>query len=308
MPIPDFQTLMLPVLKSAAKGEASLREVTRRLAADFNLTDEERNQRLPSGQQTTLANRTGWAKTYLAKAGLLEGTRRGYFRLTERGKQVLAENPARIDIQFLSRFPEFEEFTRKEREGGRPEREPAVVAAIEGSNQTPDELLRATHQEIEKTLRAELLDRILVADPAFFEKLIVNLLTAMGYGGSRDDAGRAIGRSGDGGLDGVIDEDPLGLDRVYIQAKRYKRDSAVPEPEIRSFAGSLESVKATKGVFVTTSYFTGPALSFAEKISRRIVLIDGDQLARLMVKYGVGVRVEETLHLKKIDEDFFSAE
>ncbi len=305
MPIPDFQSLMLPVLKAAAQGEVKLSDVTAKVSLDFRLTDEETEQLLPSGRLTTISNRTGWAKTYLAKAGLIETTRRGYFRVTDRGREVLAGNPALIDISFLSQFPEFQEF-RKGEHADEPAGSEQVRAALEGSNQTPDELLRDTHREIERNLRAELLDRVLAATPAFFERLIVGLLMAMGYGGSRDDAGRAIGKSGDGGLDGVIDQDPLGLDRVYIQAKRYKRDSPVAEPDIRGFAGSLESVKATKGVFVTTSYFTAPAAAFAEKIARRIVLIDGDQLARLMVRYDVGVRVEETLHLKKTDEDFFS--
>ena len=180
-----------------------------------------------------------------------------------------------------------------------------IAKVVQGSNQTPDELLRATHREIEKTLRAELLDRLLQASPTFFENLIVTLLVSMGYGGSREDAGRAIGRTGDNGLDGIIDQDPLGLDCVYIQAKRYKLDNSVSEPDIRGFAGSLEGAKATKGVFVTTSQFTSQARTFAERIARRIVLIDGQQLAQLMIKHDVGVRIQDTLHIKKIDEDFF---
>jgi restriction system protein len=257
--VPDFQTLMLPVLKAAATNEVRLRDLVDRLAEDFHLTDDEKRTLLPSGRQTTLANRMGWAKTYLAKAGLARATRRGYFQATERGQEVLRQNPARIDIGVLSQFPEFE-----------------------------------------NALRAELLDRILQESPAFFENTIVTLLISMGYGGSRADAGRAIGRSGDNGLDGVIDQDALGLDRVYIQAKRYGLENAVSEPDIRGFAGSLEGAKATKGVFVTTSYFTPQARAFAEKITRRIVLIDGQQLAQLMINHDVGVRIEETLHLKKM--------
>lgn len=306
MAVPDFQTLMLPVLKATGTSEVRLSDLIERLAADFHLTEDEKGQLLPSGRQTTLANRVGWAKTYLGKAGLVQPTRRGYFEATERGRAVLAENPPRIDIAFLSRYPEFEEFRRAGRDES-PSTEP-IAEVVTGSNRTPDELLRATHQEIDKTLRAELLDRILQASPAFFENTIITLLVNMGYGGSREDAGRAIGRSGDNGLDGVIDQDPLGLDRVYIQAKRYKLDNAVSEPDIRGFAGSLEGVKATKGVFVTTSYFTPHARTFAEKIARRIVLIDGQQLAQLMIKHDVGVRIEDTLHIKKIDEDFFISE
>jgi restriction system protein len=307
MAVPDFQSLMLPVLSAAEDGEANIVDVRTKLAEKFRLTSEELNQLLPGGRQTTFANRIGWARTYLVKAGLLEATRRGYFRITDRGREVLKQNPLRIDIAFLSRFSEFTDFRSRERDGTTSEGEPDQ-SVLERSGQTPDELLRVTHQEIEKALRTDLLERVYASDPAFFEKVIVGLLLAMGYGGSREDAGRAIGKSGDGGLDGVIDQDPLGLDRVYIQAKRYKFDIAVSEPEIRGFAGSLESVKATKGVFVTSSYFTAPAKAFAEKISRRIILIDGDQLARLMIRYGIGTRIEETFHLKKIDEDFFDAE
>ena len=211
---------MLPVLKAAGTNEVRLRDLVDRLAEDFHLTDDEKRKLLPSGRQTTLANRMGWAKTYLAKAGLVRATRRGYFQATERGQEVLRQNPERIDIGFLSQFPEFEKFRAGEEETSSTLSEP-VSEAVGGSNRTPDELLRATHQEIENALRAELLDRILQESPAFFENTIITLLISMGYGGSRADAGRAIGRSGDNGLDGVIDQDALGLDRVYIQAKRY---------------------------------------------------------------------------------------
>jgi restriction system protein len=307
MAVPDFQALMLPVLKAAANGEVRFSDLVETLADEFHLTDEERRRLLPSGKQTALANRTGWAKTYLAKAGLIRAPRRGYFEATDRGRETLAHAPARIDIKFLSQFPEFEEFRKASREDV-DSSDDTAGEIVERSSRTPDEILRATHQEIEKTLRAELLDRLLQTPPAFFENTIVTLLVAMGYGGSREDAGRALGKSGDNGLDGVIDQDALGLDRVYLQAKRYKFDNAVGESEVRGFAGSLEGVKATKGVFVTTSYFTSQARAFAERIARRIVLIDGQQLAQLMIKHDVGVRIEETLHIKKIDEDFFILE
>jgi len=294
---------MLPVLKAAAAGEVRFRDLVERLAEDFHLTDDEKAQRNPSGQ-STLNNRAGWAKTYLTKAGLLETTRRGYFQATERGQVVLRENPESIDTNFLSQFPEFEQFRRADQENAPTSTEP--IELLESpSSRTPDELLQAAHQEIEKALRVDLLDRLLHVSSAFFENTIVTLLVTMGYGGSREGAGRAIGRSGDNGIDGVIDQDALGLDRVYIQAKLWKLDRAVGEPEIRDFAGSLQGKKATKGVFVTTSYFTAQASAFAERIPARIVLIDGQQLANLMIKHDVGVRIEETLHLKKIDEDFF---
>lgn len=308
MPIPDFQTLMLPVLQAAAS-EVRISDLVARLSDEFQLTDEEKSQLLPSGHQRTLANRTGWAKTYLTKAGLIKTTRRGYFEATDRGREILGRNPQpqRIDIAFLSQYPEFEEFRRAGRDDEQSGPEP-ITEIVGATKETPDELLRATYVEIEKTLRAELLERILQASPAFFEETIITLLVSMGYGGSREGAGRAIGRSGDNGLDGVIDQDPLGLDRVYVQAKRYKPDNGVSEPDIRGFAGSLEGAKATKGVFVTTSYFTSQARAFVDKTARRIVLVDGQQLAQLMIRHDVGVRIEDTLYIKKIDEDFFTSD
>ena len=244
------------MLQTASTGEVRLSEVADRLAKDFQLTEEDKSHLLPSGRQTTLSNRIGWAKTYLAKAGLVTTTRRGYFRATERGRDVLSRTPPRIDITFLSQFPEFEEF----RKTGMDEPTPTepIAKVVQGSNQTPDELLRATHREIEKTLRAELLDRLLQASPTFFENLIVTLLVSMGYGGSREDAGRAIGRTGDNGLDGIIDQDPLGLDCVYIQAKRYKLDNSVSEPDIRGFAGSLEGANVVHPRSQATSFGCSP--------------------------------------------------
>jgi restriction system protein len=296
---------MLPVLQASSKGEVKIGELVEQLADEFKLTEAERRQLLPSGRQTTFANRTHWAKTFLSKAGLIESTRRGFFQITDRGKKVLGENPSRIDIRFLSQFDEFKEFRRADRDENETVQVDNLVSAVQSTTQTPDELINSLYQEIQKGLRKELLSRILGSSPHFFEKAIVSLLMGMGYGGSRDDAGRAIGKSGDGGLDGVIDQDTLGLDRVYLQAKRYKPENPVGEPDVRAFAGSLQPVKANKGVFVTTSYFTEPARKFAEKVQGRIVLIDGDELAGLMIKYNVGARTETTLQLKKVDEDFF---
>jgi restriction system protein len=310
MAIPDYQTLMLPVLKVAGDGqEHRIGDVVNQLAIEFGLTEEEKQQILPSGMQLSFANRVGWAKTYLVQAGLLKATKRAHFKITDRGRKVLAQGPPRIDNEYLSQFAEFIQF----RERGRlPVGTESTFAADAGKvalpAETPDELLRGTVRQIETALRKELLDRILAAPPAFFEGLIVALLIAMGYGGSREDAGKIVGRSGDGGIDGVIDQDALGLDRVYVQAKRYGVENPVSEAEIRAFSGSLGAAKANKGVFVTTSYFTQPAQNFAERHPFKIVLIDGERLAALMIRHNVGVRIDETLYLKKMDEDFFVEE
>jgi restriction system protein len=310
MAIPDYQTLMLPVLKAAGDGrEHRIGDVVNQLARDFGLTQEEQQQILPSGRQATFANRVGWAKTYLVQAGLLEATKRAHFKITDRGKKSLAEGPPRIDVEYLSQFAEFVQFKERGRlPGTEASTNVAETPSVPLQSETPDELLRSTVKQIETALKKELLDRILAAPPAFFESLIVALLLAMGYGGSREEAGKIVGRSGDGGIDGVIDQDALGLDRVYVQAKRYVVENAVSEPEIRAFSGSLGAAKANKGVFVTTSYFTQPAQNFAERHPFKIVLIDGERLAALMIRHNVGVRVDETLYLKKMDEDFFGDE
>jgi restriction system protein len=302
---------MLPLLRYVQDGkEHRIGDVVDPLGKQLELTEADMSELLPSGRQTIFANRVHWAKTYMAQAKLVEITRRAHFRITHRGREVLRENPPRLGVQYLERYPEFNEF-RERRRVAPDEAMPTVPdASSEPTTKlaTPDELLRTTISDLEAALSAELLDRILAAPPAFFEGLIVTLLLNMGYGGSREDAGRAIGKSGDGGIDGVIDQDPLGLDRVYLQAKRYGSDVAVSEPEIRGFSGSLGAAKANKGVFVTTSYFTKPALDFAERHPYKMVLIDGKQLTALMLRHNVGVRVAETLHLKKVDEDFFGDE
>ncbi len=300
MAIPDFQTLMLPLLRLAAQGEIKSADSYEKLADEFHLSAAEREQLLPSGQQTVVANRVGWARTFLYKAGLLERSQRGQYRITERGKTVLNENPPRIDNRYLSRFSEFVAFR-----GGRAQRSATGTTEVENDEKTPDEVIRAAHAELENALGQELLARILDKSPAFFERLVVQLMVAMGYGGSLAEAGRALGKSGDGGVDGVIDQDALGLDRIYVQAKRYVNGNTVGAPAIRDFFGSLDRFKAAKGLFVTTSTFTDDARETAKLLSKRIVLIDGEQLVRLMIRYGVGCRVEDTLYLKKIDEDFF---
>ena len=307
MAVPDYQSLMLPVLKKSAAGEVRIRDVVDELSNDLGLTSEERSELLPSGRQTTFANRVHWAKTYLKQAGLIEIPRRAHFRISDRGRQMLAGNPPRIDNKILAQFEEFRQFqSRRYREDVTEHAQVDIAAESEAKeSRTPDEIMRSVHRQIDAALGEELLDRIVTAPPEFFERLIVALLLAMGYGGSSKDAGRSIGRSGDDGVDGVIDQDPLGLDRVYIQAKRYQSDSKIGPGAIRDFFGSLDMHKASKGLFVTTSEFTSPATETASKLGKRIVLIDGRELTQLMIRHNVGCKIEETLHVKRIDEDFF---
>ncbi len=296
---------MLPVLREAAEGEKRIGDVVEHLADEFRLSPEDRSHLLPSGRQTTFANRVHWAKSYLGKAGLVELTRRAHFQITSRGREVLAQPPARIDIKFLSRFPEFQSF-RFAQDGAEEQAEAAVQANDATASLTPDEVMRAAGRQLESALASELLQRVVTGTPAFFESLVVRLLIAMGYGGSVNDLDRAlVGKSGDGGVDGVIDQDPLGLDRIYVQAKRYGPDNNVGASAIRDFFGSLDRFKATKGLFVTTSSFTSSARETADMLSKRIVLIDGPQLARLMIRHEVGCRIEERLTIKKLDEEFF---
>ncbi len=306
MSIPDYQSLMLPVLSEASKveGEVRISDVRSGIAERLGLTPEDLETRLPSGRQGAFENRVHWAKFYLGKAGLIESTRRGRFKLTPRGQQVLAAHPPRIDNNFLSQFDEFRQFVEKSAEA-MPQNQLPIEPAVAGQTETPDEIMRVAHRQIEASLAQELLDRIRAAPPDFFERLIVNLLLSMGYGGSIADAGRALGRSGDDGVDGVIDQDALGLDRVYVQAKRYASGNNIGPAAIRDFFGSLDRHKAAKGLFVTTSAFSSSARETAEFLSKRIVLIDGEQLSALMIRHNVGCRIEDTLHIRKIDEDYF---
>ncbi len=304
MSVPDYQSLMLPVLQVSAAGEIRISDAVDRLAEQLNVMPDERAQLLPSGKQTLFGNRVHWAKTYLTKAGLLESTRRGHFKITERGRQLIASHPKRIDIGFLTQFDGFRQFTKRSAEENGHSVQP-VEPALVSRTETPDEIMRVAHKQVETSLGQDLLDRVRTAPPAFFERLIVNLLLSMGYGGSAADAGRALGRSGDDGVDGVTDQNALGLDRVYIQAKRYAEGNNIGAGAIRDFFGSLDRHKATKGLFVTTSIFSPSAKETAEFLSKRIVLIDGQHLSKLMIRYNVGCRVEEILHIKKVDEDFF---
>lgn len=302
MPIPDYQSWMLPLLKLAAdKKEHTLRGAVEDLADEFQLSEAERKELLPSGKQTIIHNRVGWSRTYMTKAGLLEATRRGCFRITERGLQALAEKPARIDIKWLNRYPEFLEFKAIKREA--PEQLPDL-GIPEG--ETPEESLERSYEEIRGRLAGDLLDRVKASPSGFFEQLVVDLLVAMGYGGSTHDAGKALGRSGDGGIDGIIKEDKLGLDAVYIQAKRW--DGTVGRPEIQKFAGALQGARARKGVFITTSAFTKDAEDYVTKIESKIVLIDGQRLCELMIDHGVGVTTAATYEIKRVDSDYFGDE
>jgi restriction system protein len=304
MNIPDFQTLMLPVLRQAASVEVRISDVIERLADEFNLSSEERSHLLPSGRQTTFANRVHWAKSYLGKAGLIELTRRAHFRITDLGRSVLANPPEKIDIRFLSQFEGFQTF-RDGQDGTEPtsqEQQDDTAAPT----LTPDEVMRAASNQLEAALASELLQSVMAGTPAFFESLVIRLLFSMGYGGTVNDLDKAlVGKSGDGGVDGVIDQDPLGLDRIYVQAKRYADGNSISAGAIRDFFGSLDRFKANKGLFVTTSTFSPSARETSDLLSKRIVLIDGAQLARLMIRHGVGCRVEETLTIKKLDEEFF---
>jgi restriction system protein len=304
MAIPDYQTLMLPVLEIAAKGETSVPLVEAEVAERFNLSDAEREELLPSGRQKLLHNRIHWAKFYLGKAGLLESPKRGRFVISSAGRQVLAKQPKKIDTHYLLTIPAFRDFYKNEQSDEAVDSTPPIAQ----SKATPEEIVEAAYNQAQAVLRADLLDRIRQNNPGFFERLIVDLLVAMGYGGSHKNAAKQLGRSGDGGVDGVINEDVLGLDRVYVQAKCYSPNTSVGHPEIQAFTGSLVGLGATKGAFVTTSTFSAPAVEFASRIPQRIILIDGNRLAELMIEHSVGVRLSRKLEFKRLDEDFFSEE
>ena len=301
MPIPDYQTLMLPLLRFAADGdEHTTREAVEVLATEFQLTPAERNELLASGQQAIFNNRVGWANSYLKKAGLLESPRRGVLCITARGKQILGDTPTRIDVKYLERFPEFIEF----RDASRNNRETTTTeCAVIATQQTPEEALELAHQSLRLSLAQDILSRILSCSPTFFERLVVELLVKMGYGGSRRDAGERIGQSGDGGIDGIIKEDRLGLDTIYIQAKRWQ--GSVGRPEIQKFVGALQGQRAKKGVFITTSSYTAEAIDYASRIDTKVVLIDGQLLANLMMDFDVGVSVSASYIVKRIDSDYF---
>jgi len=301
MPIPDYQTLMLPVLLSVQDGEEySLRSIIEDLAEQFNLSNNERKELLPSGKQPIFDNRVGWARTYLKKSGLVVYTRRGYFRITSLGKKILAQKPARIDNKFLRQFPSFLEF----QSGGEIKEIKSTQPIADDEQQTPEEILEEGFQKIIKDLSLEVLDQIKACSPNFFEFLVVDLLLAIGYGGSRKEAGEVVGQSGDGGIDGIIKEDRLGLDVIYIQAKRW--EGTVGRPEIQKFVGALQGKQARKGIFLTTSSFSKEAVEYVQIIDSKVILIDGQMLAKLMIENDVGMRTTQTYAIKEIDSDYFT--
>ena len=306
--IPSYKQFMRPFLeiaKEANGSEVKLRDVINQLADKFNLTEEERAETFSSGKQTVLDNRVGWARTYITKAGLLEATKRAHFVITQRGLDALADPNTVIDNKFLSQFDEFVAFKGRKYDNSQPNSDEQKEENIVNEDATPDEALRAAYKKINDALAADILDRTRKVTPDFFEDLLIELLLAMGYGGTGEGAAHALGKSGDNGIDGVIDQDPLGVDQIYIQAKRYAQGNNVGSGDIRDFFGALNLKKAQKGIFITTSDFTSSATQTAKDLGMRIVLINGKELAKLMLRYNIGSRDEQVLHLKKIDEDFF---
>lgn len=300
MPIPDYQSVMLPLLRFAAdRKEHSLKETIEGLAKIFELSEEERIEKLPSGQTYVFNNRVGWARTYLKKAGLLEDTKRAHFVITERGVNLLGENLDRIDVSILERYEKFREFKNVSRHASKRE-------VNEIGEKTPSEMLEQAYQTLREELSQDLINQIMNCTSEFFEKLVVELLVKMGYGGSLRDAGQAVGRSHDEGIDGIIKEDKLGLDVIYIQAKRWQ--GVVGRPDIQKFVGALQGQRANKGIFITTSSFTREAVEYITSILTRIILIDGKQLAELMIDYDIGVSTVSTYMVKRVDSDYFTPE
>jgi restriction system protein len=301
MPLPSFQQLMLPTLAVLCQKleEMPVSRIEEELIRLLKIPPEDQRSMVPSGQQSMFANRLNWARCYLTKAGLVEATRRGYVRGTERGKALLAEGMRELDIETLGRFPEFNAWR---------DRYPAVGPAEAcDTPEKPEERISSSYEELQSQLSRDLVSRVHSMPPDFFERLIVELLCRMGYGGGRMEMGQALGKSGDGGVDGVIKEDELGLDVVYVQAKRFAQEKCVPIREVRDFVGGLEGYRASKGVFVTTSYFPAAAYDYVSRVNKRVVLIDGADLAVLMMRHCVGVRVTEVYQLKRLDEHYFAA-
>jgi restriction system protein len=297
---------MLPVLKLASDGkEHKFSQAVEELADEFNLTTEERSELLPSGSQAVFNNRVGWARSYLKQAGLLASPKRGYFTITQKGIELLAKKPSKVDASVLEQYPEFIEFKSRRKDKNENESQEEFLSEQE-SSLTPEDALASAYQKLRSALESEILSAVKEVSPSFFERLVVDLLVKMGYGGNRQDAGKALGKSGDGGIDGIINEDRLGLDVIYIQAKRW--EGAVGRPEIQKFAGALQGQRARKGVYITTSSFTKEAREYASLIESKIILIDGENLSRLMAEHGVGVSTVGQYEVKKLDSDYFDNE
>jgi restriction system protein len=304
MPIPDYQVIMLPLLEFIGdKQEHSLQEAIFHLTKIFNLTEEEQKELLPSGKQSRFTNRVGWTRTHLKKAGLIYYSRRGYFKITERGLQVLANKPDNLNANFLKQYDEYIEFCYS-KNSGKINNSQEYQTTIDQSAETPEEILETVYQKLQENLSEEILETIKQCSSYFFEFLVVDLLVSMGYGGSRKEAGQAVGKSGDEGIDGIIKEDRLGLDIIYIQAKRW--DNIVSRPEIQKFAGALLGQSAKKGIFITTSDFSQGAIDYVAHIDSKIILINGSRLTELMIEHNVGVTSVAKYEIKKIDSDYFT--
>ena len=298
MAIPDYQTLMLPLLRFAADGqEYRNRDAVIALADELRLTDEERAELQPSGRQPVFTNRIGWAKTYMKKAGLFESPKRGLFKITPVGLDLLQKNLPRIDDSILWSYPGFQEFKSSKKDSSDTQ-----VAEPE-SSETPEDALASAYRKIRSNTEDELLETVKQASASYFEQIVIDVLVAMGYGGNRQDAAKSVGKSGDEGIDGIINEDKLGLDVIYIQAKRW--ENTVGRPEIQKFAGALQGQRARKGVFITTANFSRDAIEYADSIDNRIILIDGARLAKLMFENNVGVSPAGVYVVKKMDSDYF---
>jgi len=302
LPIPDYQSFFLPLLLLASDGKIhGVRDAIETLSNQFNLSNEERKALLPSGTQRIVDNRISWARTYLTKAGLLETPKRGYFQITPAGRALLATNPQELKINTLMQYDTFQEF----RSGRLPQTDNKKDVPV-SPHTTPQEQLEEGIEKINQNLSEELLQEIKNCTPSFFEKIVVDLLITMGYGGSRKEAGEVLGKTGDEGIDGIIKEDKLGMDTIYIQAKRW--EVVVGRPEIQKFVGALHGQKAKKGVFITTSSYTKDAVDYVKNIDSKVILIDGVSLAHYMIKYNVGVSVTQILEIKRIDTDYFHEE
>lgn len=304
MPIPDFQQFFTPVLKVAADDNVhTRRDIVGNVESMLGITEEDKRELLPSGKQSRFENRVQWAIQYLRRSGLLSNVSRGQYRISERGKTVLATGPAKLDVKFLRQFPEFLEFVDKRSDDDEDDVSPRVQSA---SKETPTEQLESTYQALRRELAEDLLDKVRTCSPRYFEQIVVDLLVAMGYGGSHAEAGQKTRYTADGGVDGIIKEDKLGLDSIYLQAKRW--EATVGRPVVQAFAGSLEGFRARKGVLITTSQFSSDAREYVDRIEKKIVLIDGEQLAELMIDHNVGVTVQNTYVLKRVDGDYFEEE
>ncbi|WP_439182531.1 restriction endonuclease [Carboxylicivirga taeanensis] len=302
MPVPDYQSIMLPLLRCVADEKTyKFRQLIEKLSIELKLSNADRRQLLPSGKQPLFDNRVGWANTYLKKAGLLQSEKRGFVQITNLGMEVLNANPSKIDAAFLRQYDSFNEFvgTNVKNNGE------SNVKSVESDSQTPKENFEEAYQQINRMLIRQLADQLIKVDPYKFEELVLDLLQAIGYGGNRAEAAQVTKKSTDGGIDGIINEDRLGLDKIYIQAKRYA--NTVPIKEVRDFAGAMLAHNARKGVFITTSDFPPSAKEFADKIDRTLILIDGKRLAELMIEYNIGISPKETFVYKEIDSDYFES-